>query len=225
MAKLQDELMNCVMIRGDGSGVPVSFVIGESGFASVSGSRLALRFNIIEGTVHVDQEVFDPITDELTHSIAQISSGRGEDEVWLLKAGQYRVYGRKDIVHGTASPSLTLHLSYDVIEVTPLLSKVKLEPVHNNVFVLSDDSDSECIPLTSASISKESSFFSTIPHPSPSDFAATCRSKPPLPPFGTYPQSIVECLRNLSSLISPRLRTTLKFYCCLCHLSLPSDKH
>ena len=198
MAKLRDELINCVVIRGHGPGVPVSFVIGESGFASVSGSRLALRFKIIEGTVHVDQEVFDPITAELTHSIAQISSGRGEDEVWLLKAGQYRVYGRKDIIHGSASP-LTPRLSSDVIEVTPLLSKVKLEPVQNTVFVLSDDSDSDSIPLTPASISKESSFFSTIPPPSPSDFATACRSKPPLPPFATSPHSVVDCLRNLSS--------------------------
>ena len=54
MAKLQDEFINCVLIRGDGPGIPVLFVIGESGFASVSGSRLALHFNIIEGIVHVD---------------------------------------------------------------------------------------------------------------------------------------------------------------------------
>ena len=49
MAKVPDELFSSVLIRGDGPGVPVSFVVGESGLASVSGSRLALRFKIIKG--------------------------------------------------------------------------------------------------------------------------------------------------------------------------------
>ena len=51
MAKVSDELISSVLIRGDGLGVLVFLVVGESGLASVSGSQLALQFKIIEGTV------------------------------------------------------------------------------------------------------------------------------------------------------------------------------
>lgn len=48
-----------VIIRADGQGVPISFQVGADEKCTVSALRLHLRFQFLEGSMHVDEDIFD----------------------------------------------------------------------------------------------------------------------------------------------------------------------
>jgi hypothetical protein len=61
-------------VRADFHSIPVSFPLGEDGLALVTCATLSLRFNFREDTLYVEEEVFDDLTGELSHAVAQLST-------------------------------------------------------------------------------------------------------------------------------------------------------
>jgi hypothetical protein len=59
-------------IQAYGDGVPISFPLGSDGLASVSAVCLGLRFQLNIASLHIDEEVFDSVSGDVTHTIGQI---------------------------------------------------------------------------------------------------------------------------------------------------------
>jgi hypothetical protein len=51
-------------IQSDGDGVPISFPLSSDGLASVSIVRLGLRFQLNIASLHIDEEVFDSVSND-----------------------------------------------------------------------------------------------------------------------------------------------------------------
>lgn len=191
MSSLEDVVPNAVLIRGDGPTVPISFIVGEDGFARVTGSHLASRFQIVKGTLHLDLDVVNPVSKQVSHTVAQMSCDSLGGEVWSLAPGNYRVYGFKDNPLDSKAKR-----SSATSQVIPMLQNVKLEHVHDPVLLLSDDSDSDCILSTPDFHAPDLVGPPVVHAPSnpescPSRRSCASTSKPPLPPT----ESIVQCLR------------------------------
>jgi hypothetical protein len=62
--------MSFVTIRADGDGVLISFPLGNDGLASaVSVVRLGIRFQLNIASLHIDEEVFDLVSGDVTRTI------------------------------------------------------------------------------------------------------------------------------------------------------------
>ena len=70
------DVSKSVVLRSLCNAVPVSFLCGIDGTATVSSSRLASRFQLQEASIHVDCNVYDVVTNVITHSVAQESNFR-----------------------------------------------------------------------------------------------------------------------------------------------------
>jgi hypothetical protein len=78
-----------VFICVDGEGVPISFPIGNDGFAFVTSFRLSLRFQFSEEFMFIDEEVFDAYFRDLIYTIGQSSISDRSSKQWLLKLGRF----------------------------------------------------------------------------------------------------------------------------------------
>jgi hypothetical protein len=58
------------VIHACGKGVTISFLLGDNELAIVISLYLSLRFQFKEDSLHIDEEVFDAITRNLTHTIS-----------------------------------------------------------------------------------------------------------------------------------------------------------
>ena len=58
-----------VMIFVDGDVVPIMFPVDDNGYADVSACRLALRFHMIRESIYIDQNIYDPKSSVLSHTI------------------------------------------------------------------------------------------------------------------------------------------------------------
>jgi hypothetical protein len=56
-------------IRVDGDGVPISFPLGTDGLALVFAVCLGLRFQLRIAFLHINEEVFDSVCGDVTHTI------------------------------------------------------------------------------------------------------------------------------------------------------------
>jgi len=59
------------LVRAGGNSIPITFPVGESGYVVVSAFRLSIRFSLSENSMHIDEEVFDVDSGELTHTLSQ----------------------------------------------------------------------------------------------------------------------------------------------------------
>ena len=68
-------------IRADGDCVSISFPLGSDGLALVLAVRLSLQFQLNITSLYIDEEVFDSVFGETTHTIGQIPvcNGDGKD--------------------------------------------------------------------------------------------------------------------------------------------------
>ena len=82
------DVSKSVVLRSLCDAMPVSFLCGVDGTATVSSSRLATRFQLQEASIHVDCDVYDVVTNVITYSIAQESSFREGLVVWNLECGK-----------------------------------------------------------------------------------------------------------------------------------------
>jgi hypothetical protein len=107
----------------------------------VSAIRLGLRFQLNIASLHIDKEVFDSVSGDVTHTIGQIPVCNGDGKHWLLRLGRFRLYGLSEstmaasteLAPSLRSPSCTNHI--------PLSSKVKLELGVEFITILNDDSN------------------------------------------------------------------------------------
>lgn len=174
---------------------------------------MSLRFTFPEDTISIEEEVFNDLTSELTHTIGQLSTRDENDcKMWRLAPGRYRVYGLTDsqmaasreILTPRHSSTCTMQspLPTDVkVKVEPgpqtlLLAKVKVEPdIFNSVNTLSlddnDDSPRRSTPLVPSP-----------PNPSilSKSLVVVSNKCPPLqPPSSCVCVSIVDCLKKLAT--------------------------
>jgi hypothetical protein len=66
VVNLSDTYFGFVVIRVDGERVPISFLLGNNGLAVVTTLRLSLQFRLSKDAMHIDEEVFDAISKNLT---------------------------------------------------------------------------------------------------------------------------------------------------------------
>jgi hypothetical protein len=57
----------------DGERVPLTFRMEDIGLAYVTFQRLSSRFGFNEDTINVEEDIFDNVTSELTHTFGRIS--------------------------------------------------------------------------------------------------------------------------------------------------------
>jgi hypothetical protein len=130
-----------VTIRADGDVVPISFPLGSDGLALVSAVRLGLRFQLNIASMHIDEEVFDSVSGDVTHTIGQIPVCNGNSKYWLLRASRFRLYGLSESTMAASTELAPSLRSPSYTNRTPESSKVKVEPGVQSITILSDDSD------------------------------------------------------------------------------------
>ncbi len=57
------------VVRAAGDVVPITFPVGELGYAVVNSFRLSIRFFLLEKSIHIDEEVFDAVSGLRIHTI------------------------------------------------------------------------------------------------------------------------------------------------------------
>jgi hypothetical protein len=130
-----------VTIRADGNGVPISFPLGSDGLASVLAIRLGLWFQLNIASLHINKDVFDSISSDVTHTIGQIPVCNGNGKHWLLRSGRLRLYDLNESTMATSIELATPLRSPNCTNYTPLSSRVKVEPGIESITILSDNSD------------------------------------------------------------------------------------
>ena len=123
--------MGMVCLYAQGMGIPLRFRVDDDGLATVSSLRLSLRFHFREDSISIEEEIFDDVTAEVTHTLGQ-PSVRDENNMlqWRLLPGSYRVYGLTDSLMAASTEILTPRRSSTCTIQTPLPRdvKVKVEP-------------------------------------------------------------------------------------------------
>jgi hypothetical protein len=103
----------------------------DDGLAYVTFQRLSLWFGFRDDIIIVDEDIFDVVTSELTHTFGQVSQRDENNNLfWSLHPGSYRVYGLTDSQMAASTKILTPRSSFTYTIQTPLSRdvKVKLEP-------------------------------------------------------------------------------------------------
>jgi hypothetical protein len=90
---LADHLSSFVVIQADGEGIPISFPLGSDGIAVIIAIRLGLWLQLNIGSLHIDEEVFDSVTRDLSHTFSQLPVYNGDGKQWLLGPRRFRLYG------------------------------------------------------------------------------------------------------------------------------------
>jgi hypothetical protein len=169
-------------IQADGDGVPISFPLGSDGLASVSVVCLGLRFQLNIASLHIDKEVFDSVSGDVTHTIGQIPVCNGDGRHWLLRPGRFRLYGLSESTMATSTEL-----------VTPLRSPSCTSSVPESITILSDDSDvsspQDAMPTKCLSRNCPS-------HDVPNDSHA-CTSQTVLQPGFQSQSNVLDCLKRL----------------------------
>ena len=58
-----------VVISIEGDAVPIMFPVEDDGYADIFACRLALRFHMIPESIYIDQNIYDPASGVLSHTI------------------------------------------------------------------------------------------------------------------------------------------------------------
>jgi hypothetical protein len=119
------------VLYADGIRVPLTFRMQDDGLAYVTSQCLSLQFGFREDTIIVDEDIFDVVTSELTHTFDRVSQRDENNNLfWSLHLGNYRVYDLTDSQMATSIKILTPCSSSTCTIQTPLPRdvKVKLEP-------------------------------------------------------------------------------------------------
>jgi hypothetical protein len=182
-----------MVFRADGDGVPISFPLGSDGLALVSAVRIGLWFQLNIASLHIDEEVFDSVSGDVSHTIGQIPMCNGDGKHWLLRPGSFRLYGLSEstmaasteLAPSLRSPSFTNH--------TLESSRVKVEPGVESITILSDDSDvsspQDAMPAKCRSGNPTSQ---DVPNES-----LACTSQTVLQPGPQLQSSVLDCLKRL----------------------------
>ena len=78
-------------------GIPILFLVDVDGLATISLVRLDIRFGLLDTSLWVEREIFDPLTLLLSHILLEVFKFSNDgSSVWRLILGKYRVYGLTD---------------------------------------------------------------------------------------------------------------------------------
>ena len=196
------------LIHADGHAILVAFPIGADGFCWVSALRLSLRFQFWEESMHIEEQVFDAVTGNLTHSVSQFSVVKDDNKLWLLKPGTYRAYGLSDSLPPCSTELLTPRVSSTSTLPLPTRPTIKVESGLPEITLLSDDSEDDLPSEVPCTKTQDPSPCQRI---SPSPILNSCQksgpscSKPPLPQKRNDGVSIIDCLKRLCSRRGSRL--------------------
>jgi hypothetical protein len=119
------------ILYADGQRVPLTFRMEDSGLAYVTSQRLCSRFGFREDTINVEEDIFDVVTSEFTHTLGRISHrDENNNTFWTLHPSSYRVYGLTESQMAASTEILTPRSSSTCTIQTPMPRdvKVKLEP-------------------------------------------------------------------------------------------------
>jgi hypothetical protein len=178
-------------IRADGGSIPISFPLDTNGFALVSAARLGLRFHLNVDSLHIDEEVLDFATTEVTHTIGQVPECNGDGKYWLLRCGRFIVYGLGESTRVASTEFAPFLRSPSLSSLPPKLSIVKEEPGMQSVTILSDDSDANSPQEPRRGISNSGNPPSDAPHAFPA------RSTPTVVRPLESQTTIFDCLKRL----------------------------
>ena len=131
------------LIHADGYAIPVSFPVGADGFCWVSALCLSLRFQFRKESMHIEEQVFNAVTGNLTHTVTQFSVVKDDDKLWLLKPGTYRAYGLSDSLPPISTELFTPRVSSTSTLPLPTRPMIKVEPGLLEITLLSDDSEDD----------------------------------------------------------------------------------
>jgi hypothetical protein len=92
-------------------------------------------------SLHIDEEVYDSVTGELSHTIGQLPMCNGDGKHCLLGPGRFRLYGLSEFVMAATTVLATPLSSPSCTIQTSLNSRIKVEPGLQFVTILSDDLD------------------------------------------------------------------------------------
>ena len=93
MASVELGNLGTVVIHGHDEEIPITFHVSHHGHCSISAVRLSSRFQLLDGSIYVDEEVRDPESGVVTHTIGLDATTTDKGKSWLFKCGTYRVYG------------------------------------------------------------------------------------------------------------------------------------
>ena len=123
--------LEMVVLYAHGVRVPLTFRMEEDGLTYVTSQRLSLRFGFREDTISVEEDIFDDLTSELTHTLGRLSHRDESNKLfWSFYLGSYRVNGLTDSQMAASTEILTPHCSSTctIETLLPRDVKVKLEP-------------------------------------------------------------------------------------------------
>ena len=135
-----------VIVGVDGGAVPIMFTVEDDGYANVSACRLALRFHMIPDSIFLDQNIYDPDSGVLSHTIGQTSTPTTTGRTWRLLPGKFSAYGLKVSAQGKSEELRHMQPSSSSLRTATVLKDVKVERNDVDITLLSDDSDTEPLP-------------------------------------------------------------------------------
>jgi hypothetical protein len=160
--------------RAHGSFVPFILPLQDDGHVSVSEDLLSLRFNLQIGSMYLEQEMYS--TDGEVYETILVQKNRTKVGFrWNLGPGSYRVIGLSESQMQASTVILTNESGTSTVQI-PSTAHVKVEPIDDRVFVLSDSEDDIC---TSVDLSNTSPFpFKSVPTTRSTVEYKVCRSTP-----------------------------------------------
>ena len=185
-----------VVISVEGDAVPIMFPVQDDGYAKVSACRLALRFRMIPESIYIDQNIYDPASRVLSHTIGQTPTPTSIGRTWRLLPGKFTAYGLKVSVQVDSEELCHLQPPSSSLQMATIFKNIKVECSDVGIMLLSDDSDAE--PLPSEKEGQQSSHISRCA----SSRNADC--SPPLVQLDTSSSSVLEFLRALRALKGSR---------------------
>ena len=135
-----------VIVGVQGDAVPIMFPLEDDGYAAVSICRLALRFHMIPESIFIDQNIYDPDSGVLSHTIGQTPTPTSTRRTWRLLLGKFTAYGLKVSAQGESEDLRHMHPSSSSLRTGTVLKDVKVEHSDVEIMPLSDDSDMEPLP-------------------------------------------------------------------------------
>ena len=135
-----------VIISIEGDVVPIMFLVDNDGYVDVSVSKLALRFHMIPESIYIDQNIYDPESGVLSHTIGQTPTPTTIGRTWRLLPGKFTTYGLKVSVQADFDDLRHLQPSSSSLHTATIMKDVKVERIDLHITLLSDDSDEEPPP-------------------------------------------------------------------------------
>ena len=185
-----------VTISVEGDDVLIMFPVEDDGYADVSACRLALRFHMIPESIYIDQNIYDPESSALSHTMGQTPTPSSSGRTWRLLSGKFIAYGLKVPVHADSEDLPHLHPSSLSFQTATTLRDVKVERIEAHITLLSDDSDTELVP--SVKDGHQSL------HVSIRSSSGNARCTPPPSNLDTSSSSVLQFLRALRALKGSR---------------------